>query len=103
MNGANGSVKEEPIEFVDSDDDLDSKPPRNLGRGNGTTRAVESPSTDNDDPQALFKVEDRYVLAVTRLLAYITVQPQSPELLLANFNAIDRYRVERGRRQAASA
>ena len=52
-NGSrNGKVKEEPIELVDSDDDLDQKP---VIKGSG--RANESPSSDEDDPQALFKVD----------------------------------------------
>lgn len=52
----NGKVKEEPIELVDSDDDLDEKPKRN-GRSRGGAEASESPLSDEDDPQALFKVD----------------------------------------------
>lgn len=49
----NGKVKEEPIDLLDSDEDLDRKPTTN---GNG--RGSESPPSESDNPQALFKVDD---------------------------------------------
>lgn len=59
MNG----VKEEPIELVDSDDDLDERPRTNGRRARG--KASESPLTEEDEPQAMLKVEDaRYVMPV---------------------------------------
>lgn len=98
-----GKVKEEPIDFVDSDDDLDEKP-ATKGRGRGGGKASESPLSDEDDPQALFKVDQSRLVLVS--LPYVKItnpkQSQPVGILPADVDVVDRYPITRRRRKATS-
>lgn len=57
FKGIEGRAKKEPIDLLDSGDDLDGEPPRN------GFKESESSLSDPDEPQALFKVgSEAYVL-----------------------------------------